>query len=142
MLKADGGIVSRIPLLVVAIAMVDADGRVLLAQRPAGKQHAGLWEFPGGKVDSSETPEAALIREVAEELGVSISAACIAPATFASVTLAERSLVLLLYVCRKWQGVPRAIEAAALRWVRPVDMYAFSMPPADRSMIGLIEALL
>ncbi|MBA3838424.1 MAG: 8-oxo-dGTP diphosphatase MutT [Zymomonas sp.] len=134
--------VSRIPLLVVAIAMVDADGRVLLAQRPAGKQHAGLWEFPGGKVDSSETPEAALIREVAEELGVSISAACIAPATFASVTLAERSLVLLLYVCRKWQGVPRAIEAAALRWVRPVDMYAFSMPPADRSMIGLIEALL
>ena len=142
MLKADGGFVSRIPLLVVAIAMVDADGRVLLAQRPAGKQHAGLWEFPGGKVDSSETPEAALIREVAEELGVSISAACIAPATFASVTLAERSLVLLLYVCRKWQGVPRAIEAAALRWVRPVDMYAFSMPPADRSMIGLIEALL
>ncbi|MBA4047382.1 MAG: 8-oxo-dGTP diphosphatase MutT [Sphingomonas sp.] len=130
------------PVIVVAVAMVDADGRVLLAQRPAGKQHAGLWEFPGGKVDPGETPEAALIREVTEELGVSISAACIAPATFASVALAERSLVLLLYVCRKWQGVPRAIEAAALRWVRPVDMHALAMPPADRSMIGLIEALL
>lgn len=142
MLNVEGGKAAQVPLLVVAIAMVDADGRILLAQRPAGKQHAGLWEFPGGKVDSGEAPERALIREVEEELGVSISAACIAPATFASVTLAERSLVLLLYVCRKWQGVPRAIEAAALRWVRPVDMYAFSMPPADRSMIGLIEALL
>jgi 8-oxo-dGTP diphosphatase len=131
------------PLLVVAIALVDADGRVLVAQRPAGKHHAGLWEFPGGKVDAGETPEAALIREVAEELDVSISTACIAPATFASVASAEEGpLVLLLYLCRKWQGTPRAIAAAALRWVRPLDMHALAMAPADRSMIGLIEALL
>jgi 8-oxo-dGTP diphosphatase len=142
MLNVEGGKAAQVPLLVVAIAMVDADGRILLAQRPAGKQHAGLWEFPGGKVDSGEAPERALIREVEEELGVSISAACIAPATFASVSFGERSLLLLLYVCRKWQGVPRAIEAAALRWVRPVDMHALAMAPADRSMIGLIEALL
>ena len=129
-------------MLVVAAALIDADGRVLLAQRPAGKAHAGLWEFPGGKVDPGETPEAALIRELGEELGISVAAACLAPGSFASEPAADRQLLLLLYACRKWQGVPRAIEAAALRWVRPVDMHALAMPPADRSMIGLIEALL
>lgn len=132
----------RAAMIVVAIALVDADGRVLLAQRPAGKQHGGLWEFPGGKVEPGEAPESALVREVAEELGVSISTACIAPATFATVALEDQSLLLLLYVCRKWQGVPRPVEAAALRWARPFEMHALPMPPADRSMIGLIEALI
>lgn len=131
------------PILpVVAVALVDPDGRVLLAQRPEGKQHAGLWEFPGGKIDAGELPEAALIRELAEELAIDVNAACLAPATFASATAGDRHLLLLLYVCRKWRGVPRAVEAAALRWVRPVEMYAMPMPPADRSLIGLIEALL
>jgi len=131
------------PILpVVAVALVDPDGRVLLAQRPEGKAHAGLWEFPGGKIDAGELPEAALIRELAEELAIDVNAACLAPATFASAAAGDRHLLLLLYVCRKWLGVPRAIEAAALRWVRPVEMYALPMPPADRSLIGLIEALL
>lgn len=131
------------PILpVVAVALVDPDGRVLLAQRPEGKQHAGLWEFPGGKIDAGELPETALIRELAEELAIDVNAACLAPATFGSATAGDRHLLLLLYVCRKWRGVPRAVEAAALRWVRPVEMYALPMPPADRSLIGLIEALL
>lgn len=128
-------------LTVVAAALVDPDGRVLLAKRPADKQHAGMWEFPGGKIDPGETPEVALIRELTEELDISVSAACLAPATFATVALGDRHLLLLLYVCRKWRGTPRAVEAAALRWARPVEMYALPMPPADRSMIGLIEAL-
>lgn len=127
---------------VVAAALVDRDGRVLLARRPDGKQHAGLWEFPGGKIDAGERPEAALIRELAEELAIDVNAACLAPATFASTSIGERQLMLLLYVCRKWRGVPRAVEASALRWVRPVEMHALPMPPADRSLIGLIEALL
>lgn len=131
------------PILpVVAVALVDRDGRVLLAQRPTGKHHAGLWEFPGGKLEAGESPEQALIRELAEELAIDVTAACLAPATFASISLGERQLLLLLYVCRKWSGVPRAVEAAALRWVRPIEMHALPMPPADRSMIGLIEALL
>lgn len=131
------------PILpVVAVALVDRDGRVLLAQRPTGKHHAGLWEFPGGKLEAGESPEQALIRELAEELAIDVTAACLAPATFASISLGERQLLLLLYVCRKWSGVPQAIEASALRWVRPIEMHALPMPPADRSMIGLIEALL
>lgn len=129
-------------MLVVAAALIDADGRVLLAQRPAGKAHAGLWEFPGGKVDPGETPEAALIRELGEELGISVAAACLAPASFASEPAAARQLLLLLYACRKWQGVPRAIEAAALRWARPAEMFALPMPPADRALIGLLDALI
>ncbi|MBY0283849.1 MAG: (deoxy)nucleoside triphosphate pyrophosphohydrolase [Sphingomonas sp.] len=134
---------SLFPILpVVAAALVDREGRVLLAQRPAGKQHAGLWEFPGGKIDAGERPEAALIRELNEELAIDVNAACLAPATFASMSIGERQLLLLLYVCRKWHGVPRAVEASALRWVRPVEMHALPMPPADRSLIGLIEALL
>lgn len=128
-------------LPVVAVALVDADGRILLQQRPPGKSLAGLWEFPGGKIEPGETPEAALIRELAEELGISVSTACLAPATFASAPLGDRHLLLLLFVCRKWEGTPRAIEASALTWVRPVQMHTLPMPPADRPLIGLIEAL-
>jgi len=127
---------------VVAAALVDADGRVLLQQRPAGKQMAGLWEFPGGKMEPSETPEAALIRELAEELGISVSSACLAPASFASAPLGDRHLLLLLFVCRKWQGVPQPLAASALQWVRPIAMHALAMPPADRPLIGLLEALI
>lgn len=142
-------IVPDVPLLstglllpVVAVALVDADGRILLQQRPPGKALAGLWEFPGGKIEPGETPEEALIRELHEELGISVEQSCLAPATFASATLGGRHLLLLLFVCRKWQGEPRAIEASALTWVRPVQMHALPMPPADRPLIGLIEALI
>ncbi len=137
---AEGGAVE--PLLVVAAALVDRDGRVLVQQRPAGKPMAGLWEFPGGKMEPGETPEAALIRELAEELGIGVSAACLAPATFASEALGGRHLILLLYACRKWEGVPEPRVAAALQWVRPVALHGLDMPPADRPLIGLIDALL
>jgi len=129
-------------LPVVAAALVDADRRVLLQQRPAGKSLAGLWEFPGGKVEAGETPEEALIRELEEELGIAVPHACLAPAAFASAPLGDRHLLLLLYITRKWVGVPRALEAAALKWVRPVDMYALPMPPADRPLIALLDALI
>ena len=129
-------------LLVVAAALVDPDGRVLLQQRAPERSMAGLWEFPGGKVEAGETPAAALIRELGEELGIDVEAACLAPAVFASEPLGERHLLLLLYVCRKWKGVPRALDATGLRWVRPVEMHALPMPPADRPLIGLLEALL
>lgn len=129
-------------LSVVSVALVDNDGRVLLARRPVGKQHAGLWEFPGGKIEAGETPEEALIRELSEELGISAQTACLAPATFSSVAAGDRHLLLLLYVCRKWQGTPRPVEATEIRWVRPVAMHQLPMPPADKSMVGLIEALI
>jgi len=129
-------------LTVVAVALVDADGRVLLQQRPDGKPMAGLWEFPGGKLEPGELPEAALIRELREELGIDVEAACLAPATFASEALGDRHLLLLLYACRKWKGAPQALHATALRWVRPIDMHGLPMPPADRPLIGLIEALI
>lgn len=129
-------------LTVVAAALVDADGRVLLQQRPEGTSMAGLWEFPGGKVEAGELPEAALIRELREELGIDVEAACLAPATFASEALGDRHLLLLLYACRKWKGIPHALHATALRWVRPIEMHALAMPPADRPLIGLIEALI
>ncbi|MET0361968.1 MAG: (deoxy)nucleoside triphosphate pyrophosphohydrolase [Sphingobium sp.] len=130
------------PLIVVAAALLDADGRVLLQQRPPGKPMAGLWEFPGGKVEPGETPEDALIRELEEELGIRTHSSCLAPATFASEPLGGRHLLLLLYVCRKWQGVPAARHATALRWCRPAQMYALDMPPADLPLIGLLEALI
>lgn len=126
---------------VVAAALVDGDGRVLLQQRPPGKAMAGLWEFPGGKMEAGETPEEALIRELHEEIGITVQGACLAPATFASAALGDRHLLLLLFICRKWQGIPTAIEATALRWARPVEMHALPMPPADRPLIGLLEAL-
>lgn len=130
------------PLMVVAAALVDADGRVLLQQRPPGKPMADLWEFPGGKVEPGEAPEAALIRELEEELGVRTHASCLAPATFASEPLGDRHLLLLLYVCRKWQGLPEARHATALQWVRPAQMYALEMPPADLPLIGLLDSLI
>lgn len=129
-------------LLVVAAALIDGDGRVLVQQRPAGKSMAGLWEFPGGKVDPGESPEAALIRELDEELGIATDQACLAPACFASEPLGERHLLLLLYVCRKWRGIVHAREASALQWLPPVALHGLAMPPADRPLIGLLEALL
>ena len=129
-------------LTVVAAALVDRDGRVLVQRRPPGKPLADLWEFPGGKVEPGETPEVALIRELREELGIDVAAACLAPACFASEPLGERHLLLLLYVCRKWSGVPSALEGNAVCWVRPVELHALAMPPADRPLVGLLEALL
>lgn len=129
-------------MLVVAAALVDADSRVLVQRRPPGAAMPGLWEFPGGKVEPGETPDAALIRELAEELAVDVEAACLAPAVFASEPLGERHLLLLLYVCRKWRGTPSARHADELRWVRPPALHQLAMPPADRPLIGLLEALL
>lgn len=129
-------------LHVVAAALVDADGRVLVQQRPAGKPMAGLWEFPGGKIDPGETPEAALVRELDEELGIGVTHVCLAPAAFASEPLGDRHLLLLLYVCRKWAGIPEARHATALKWVYPAQLHSLAMPPADRPLIGLLEALL
>lgn len=128
-------------LVVVAAALVDRDGRLLVQQRPEGLSMAGLWEFPGGKLEAGETPEAALIRELAEELAIDVDHACLAPACFASDTLGDKHLLLLLYVCRKWRGTPVAQHASALRWVRPVELHSLDMPPADKPLIGLLEAL-
>lgn len=128
-------------LIVVAAALIDADGRILVQQRPQGKAMAGLWEFPGGKVEAGELPEAALIRELHEELGIDVQHACLAPACFASEALGDRHMILLLYICRKWQGIPRALEAPAIQWVRPVELHRLDMPPADRPLIGLLDAL-
>jgi 8-oxo-dGTP diphosphatase len=130
------------PLIVVAAALVDADGRLLVQQRPTGKAMAGLWEFPGGKVEADELPEAALIRELREELGIDVERACLAPACFASEALGERHMILLVYICRKWKGVPRALEAPAIKWVRPLDLHHLDMPPADKPLIGLLDALI
>jgi 8-oxo-dGTP diphosphatase len=129
-------------LTVVAVALVDGDGRVLVQQRPAGAAMAGLWEFPGGKIEPGETPEAALIRELGEELGIDVEAACLAPACFASEPLDGRHLLMLLYVCRKWSGTPTPHYASALQWLRPAQMFALPMPPADRPLLGLLDALL
>lgn len=128
-------------LIVVAAALVDRDGRLLVQQRPEGLSMAGLWEFPGGKLEPGETPEQALIRELEEELAIDVDHACLAPACFASEPLGDRHLLLLLYVCRKWRGTPVAQHASALRWVRPVELHGLAMPPADKPLIGLLEAL-
>ena len=129
-------------VLVAAVALVDADGRVLLAQRPAGKSMAGLWEFPGGKVDTGETPEAALIRELAEELGIDVTLSCLAPFTFASHTYPDFHLLMPLYVCRKWSGIPAAREGQRLAWVRPARLADYSMPPADVPLVAMLRDLL
>ena len=129
-------------LLVAAAALVDADGRVLVTRRLEGKTMAGLWEFPGGKVEGVEVPEAALIRELKEELGIDTSASCLAPVNFASHTYDGFHVVMLLYVCRRWQGIAVGQEGQALKWVRPRDLRDHPMPPADRPLIpALIELL-
>jgi 8-oxo-dGTP diphosphatase len=132
----------RPTLLVVAVALIDADGRVLLAQRPAGKSMAGLWEFPGGKVHEGETPEAALIRELDEELGLDIAESCLAPFTFASHAYEDFHLLMPLYVCRVWKGTPSPREGQALKWVRPTDLRAYPMPPADEPLVAMLRDFL
>ena len=129
-------------MLVVAVALVDPDGRVLIAQRPEGKSMAGLWEFPGGKVENGETPEAALIRELGEELGIAVKEACLAPFTFASHTYSEFHLLMPLYVCRRWDGTPQPRHHAALKWVRPKDLSDYPMPAADLPLIPMLRDLL
>lgn len=141
MSATDPGKPPKKPLIVVAAALVDRDGRLLVQQRPEGLSMAGLWEFPGGKLEPGETPEQALIRELGEELAIDVDHACLAPACFASEPLGDRHLLLLLYVCRKWRGAPVAQHASALRWVRPVELHGLAMPPADKPLIGLLEAL-
>ncbi len=129
-------------LLVVAAALVDADGRVLIAQRPPGKALAGLWEFPGGKLAPGERPEAGLIRELAEELGITVREPCLAPLTFASHAYPTFHLLMPLYVCRRWEGFVRPNEGQALKWVRPGALRDHPMPPADAPLIPpLIELL-
>lgn len=129
-------------VLVAACALIDADGRVLLARRPAGKPMAGLWEFPGGKVETGETPEDSLIRELREELGIDISAACLAPFAFASHAYGDFHLLMPLYVCRRWRGTVHAREGQELAWVRPVRMGDYPMPPADVPLVAMLRDLL
>ena len=129
-------------VLVAAVVLVDADGRVLLAQRPEGKPWPGLWEFPGGKVDPGETPEAALIRELREELGIDVAASCLAPFTFASHAYPDFHLLMPLYVCRKWSGIPLAREGQHLAWVRPARLADYPMPPADKPLVAMLRDLL
>jgi 8-oxo-dGTP diphosphatase len=126
----------------VAVALVDADGRVLLAERPAGKPMAGLWEFPGGKVRQGETPEAALIRELKEELGIDVTASCLAPFTFASRGYEDFHLLMPLYVCRRWQGMVSPHEGQRLTWVRPERLADYPMPPADKPLVAMLRDLL
>jgi 8-oxo-dGTP diphosphatase len=126
-------------VLVSAVALIDADGRVLLAQRPEGKSMAGLWEFPGGKVEPGETPEAALVRELHEELGIETWDSCLAPLTFASHGYAEFHLLMPLFACRKWQGIPRAQEGQALAWARKSELRDYPMPPADIPLIPILR---
>lgn len=129
-------------VLVAACALVDADGRVLVAQRPEGKAMAGLWEFPGGKLDAGETPEACLVRELREELGVDTAASCLAPLTFASHAYPDFHLLMPLYVCRVWRGTPTPREAQALEWVRPTKLRELAMPEADAPLIAPLVELL
>jgi 8-oxo-dGTP diphosphatase len=129
-------------LLVVAAALVDADGRVLIAQRPKGKALEGLWEFPGGKIERGERPEDALIRELREELGVTVKAACLAPLTFASHAYEDFHLMMPLYVCRRWEGLVQPLEGQALKWVRAKALRDWPMPPADAPLIPHLVELL
>ena len=129
-------------LLVVAAALIDADNRILIAQRPQGKSLAGLWEFPGGKLQPGETPEAALIRELKEELGIDVSAGCLAPFTFASHDYERFHLLMPLYLCRRWKGLLKAREGQTLAWVRPQKLAEYPMPPADKPLVPLLRDFL
>jgi 8-oxo-dGTP diphosphatase len=126
-------------LLVSAVALIDADGRVLLAQRPKGKSLAGLWEFPGGKVEPGESPEAALIREMKEELGIDTWKSCLAPLTFASHSYPEFHLLMPLFACRRWEGIALGREGQALAWVKPQNLRNYPMPPADLPLIPILR---
>jgi 8-oxo-dGTP diphosphatase len=137
-----GATVSVKVVLVAACALVDADGRVLIAQRPANKSMAGLWEFPGGKVDPDERPEDALIRELKEELGIVVNEACLAPLTFASHSYDDFHLLMPLYVCRRWEGSVSPLEGQQLAWVRPNRLKEYPMPPADIPLISHLTTLL
>ena len=128
--------------LVVACALVDADNRVLIAQRPEGKALAGLWEFPGGKLDAGERPEDALIRELHEELGITVKEACLAPLTFASFPYETFHLLMPLYICRRWEGFVQSMEGQALKWVKPQELRQYPMPPADEPLIPFLLDLL
>jgi 8-oxo-dGTP diphosphatase len=129
-------------VLVAACALLDPDGRVLIAQRPLGKPMAGLWEFPGGKVEQGEAPEQTLIRELKEELGIVVNVACLAPLTFASHCYPDFHLLMPLYVCRRWEGTVRALEAQQLAWVRPNRLRDYPMPPADEPLVSHLMSLL
>ena len=128
--------------LISAVALIDSDGRVLLAERPEGKIFAGYWEFPGGKIETGETPEAALVRELDEELGVDTKDSCLAPLGFVSHPYDTHHMVLLLYVCRKWSGCPQPKEGGQLKWVAPARLRDFEMPPANKELISVIQDLL
>ncbi len=129
-------------LLVVACALIDSDNRVLVAQRPEGKALAGMWEFPGGKLEAGERPEPALIRELSEELGITVKEECLAPLTFASFAYPEFHLLMPLYICRRWEGQVASREAQALKWVRPAKLRELAMPPADEPLIPHLIDLL
>jgi 8-oxo-dGTP diphosphatase len=134
---------ANLPLILVsAVALVDADGRILLAQRPAHKSMGGLWEFPGGKIEAGESPEAALIRELQEELDINTSESCIAPLSFASHAYDDFHLLMMLFVCRRWHGQPRPVEGGTLKWVKPNQLRDYPMPPADIPLISVIQDLL
>ncbi|MCP4818066.1 MAG: 8-oxo-dGTP diphosphatase MutT [Shimia sp.] len=126
-------------ILVSAVCLIDVDGRILLAQRPEGKSMAGLWEFPGGKVEVGETPEVALIRELEEELGINTWESCLAPLTFASHSYEDFHLLMPLFACRKWEGTPQAREGQVLKWVKPAQLRDYPMPPADLPLIPMIR---
>ena len=126
---------------VVAAALIDGQGRILVQQRPAGKSLAGLWEFPGGKIEPGETPEAALVRELHEELGIEVDPADLIAGSFASEPLGDRHLVMLVYICRRWRGTPEAQDAPAIAWHRPAELHVLPMPPADGPLVRFLESL-